>query len=343
MTDAALLLDRVRSGESAFAALVGPHRRELQRHCYRILGSLADAEDATQEALLAAWRGIAGFAGHSSLRTWLYRIATRTSLRVAERRPARALSWDAHPARDPLGDLGAPDDATAWLDPWIAAVDDPAEAAVRRDTISLAFLAALQQLPPNQRAALILRDVLDFSAAETAEALDASVASVNSALQRARASRSRATASRATEDDGADAAQTAVAEGPSVEAASVEAPDAAQQRAVDAFVAAFEAGDVAGIVRLLADDVRLTMPPLPVWFDGITDVTAFFAERSLVTPWRVRARAVVNGMPALVAEQFAEGAWRPGAIMALGFRGSEISWIASFLDPALLERAGSAS
>jgi RNA polymerase sigma-70 factor (ECF subfamily) len=344
MTDATLLLDRARSGdESAFAALVGPHRRELQRHCYRILGSLADAEDATQEALLAAWRGIAGFAGHSSLRTWLYRIATRTSLRVAERRPVRVLSWDAHPARDPLGDLGAPDEATAWLDPWIAAVDDPAEAAVRRDTISLAFLAALQQLPPSQRAALILRDVLDFSAAETAEVLDATVASVNSALQRARASRSRANSPRATEDGGADAAQNAVAEGPSVEGPPLEAPDAAQQRAVDAFVAAFEAGDVAGIVRLLADDVRLTMPPLPAWFDGIADVTAFFAERSLVTPWRVRGRAVVNGMPALIAEQFAEGAWRPGAIMALGFRGSEISWIASFLDPALLERAGSAS
>ncbi len=311
------LLDRAREGDgSAFATLVGPHRGELQRHCYRILGSLTDAEDATQEALLAAWRGLAGFAGHSSLRTWLYRIATRTSLRVAERRPARALSWDAYPARDPLGALGVPDDATAWLDPWIAGVDDPCEAAVRRDTISLAFLAALQQLPPNQRAALILRDVLDFSAAETAEALDTSVASVNSALQRARASRAQAVGSGATGG-----------------------PDPAQRRAVDAFVAAFETGDVDGIVGLLAADVRLTMPPLPAWFDGIADVSAFLAERSLVTPWRVRGRVVVNGMPALVADQFADGAWRSGAVMAFGFRGSEISWIASFLDPRLLAEA----
>lgn len=315
MTEATVLLDRARGGdESAFTTLVEPHRRELLRHCYRILGSRADAEDATQDALLAAWRGIAGFAGQSSLRTWLYRIATRSSLRVAERRPVRILSWDAHPARDPLGDLGSPDGATAWLDPWIAAADDPAEAAERRDTISLAFLAALQQLPPNQRAVLILRDVLDFSAAETAEALDASVASVNSALQRARANRALA----------GDSGPTG-------------APDPEQQRAVDAFVAAFEAGDVAGIVGLLADDVRLTMPPLPAWFDGIADVTTFFARRSLLTPWRVRGRVVVNGMPALVADQFAEGAWRPGALMALGFRGSEISWIASFLNPKLLE------
>lgn len=334
MTDSAVLLDRARGGdESAFGALVGRHRRELQRHCYRILGSLADAEDATQEALLAAWRGIAGFAGNSSLRTWLYRIATRTSLRVAERRPARVLSWDAHPARDPLGDLGAPDDATAWLDPWIASIDDPAEAAVRRDTISLAFLAALQQLPPAQRAALILRDVLDFSAAETAEILDTTVASVNSALQRARASRARVAGA-------GDGEAGAAAPSP---AGSARVPDSAEQRAVDAFVAAFEAGDVPGIVALLADDVRLTMPPLPAWFDGVADVTAFFADRSLVTPWRVRARAQVNGMPAVVAEQFADGAWRPGAVMALEIRGSEIIWIASFLDPDLLARAGSAS
>ncbi|SDL61804.1 RNA polymerase subunit sigma-70 [Microbacterium azadirachtae] len=319
MTDA-VLLDRARGGdESAFATLVGPHRRELQRHCYRILGSLADAEDATQEALMAAWRGIAGFAGHSSLRTWLYRIATRTSLRIAERRPARLLSWDAHPARDPLGDLGAADDATAWLEPWIASADDPAEAAERRDAISLAFLAALQQLPPGQRAVLILRDVLDFSAAETAEALETSVAAVNSALQRARASRA-----------GAEAA---------ADRGTVRNP--AQQRVVDAFVAAFEAGDVPGIVGLLTEDVRLTMPPLPAWFDGIADVAAFFAERSLVTPWRVREHVLVNGMPALVADQQTDGVWRPGAVMALGFRGSEISWIASFLDPRVIERAGS--
>lgn len=317
--DAAELLERARSGDQpAFADLVAPHRRELQRHCYRILGSLSDAEDATQDALLAAWRGIEGFAGRSSVRTWLYTIATRTSLRLAERRPGRVLSWDAHPARDPLGDLGAPDDGVAWLDPWISSVDDPAETAARREAISLAYLAALQQLPPSQRAALILRDVLDFSAAETAEMLETSVAAVNSALQRARASR-------------------AVAGG----SPGLTAPAAQEQRAVDAFVAAFEAGDVAGVVALLAGDVRLTMPPLPAWFDGIADVSAFFAERSMITPWRVRSRVAVNGMPALVADQQVDGVWRPGAVMALGIRGPRITWIASFLDPELLARAAS--
>jgi len=255
------------------------------------------------------------------VRTWLYTIATRASLRLAQRRPARVLSWDAHPARDPLGDLGVPDDGVAWLDPWISAVDDPAETAARREAISLAYLAALQQLPPNQRAALILRDVLDFSAAETAEILGTSVAAVNSALQRARASRAGA--------EGGGSADPA-------------RPAAEEQRAVDAFVAAFEAGDVAGIVALLADDVRLTMPPLPAWFDGIADVSAFFAERSMVTPWRVRSLVAVNGMPALVADQQVDGVWRPGAVMALGIRGSRIAWIASFLDPELLARAASA-
>ncbi|OZB89653.1 MAG: hypothetical protein B7X41_01660 [Microbacterium sp. 14-71-5] len=309
--EAAVLLERARSGdEPAFTDLVAPHRRELQRHCYRILGSLSDAEDATQETLLAAWRGIGGFAGRSSVRTWLYTIATRASLRLAQRRPARVLSWDAHPARDPLGDLGVPDDGVAWLDPWISAVDDPAETAARREAISLAYLAAL-----------ILRDVLDFSAAETAEILGTSVAAVNSALQRARASRAGA--------EGGGSADPA-------------RPAAEEQRAVDAFVAAFEAGDVAGIVALLAEDVRLTMPPLPAWFDGIADVSVFFAERSMVTPWRVRSLVAVNGMPALVADQQVDGVWRPGAVMALGIRGSRIAWIASFLDPELLARAVSA-
>ncbi|MGO4595212.1 RNA polymerase subunit sigma-70 [Leifsonia sp. 2TAF2] len=313
-TDATALLDRARSGDDrAFAQLVTPHRRELELHCYRILGSRSEAEDAVQDALLAAWRGLAGFEGRSSLRAWLYSIATRASLRAAERRPPRMLSWDVSPARDPLGDLGEPDSSTSWLEPWIGRSDDPADLAARRETVSLAFLAALQRLPPNQRAVLILRDVLDFSAADTAAALETSVASVTSALQRARAT---------------------LAVRAEIESDAAAGPD--QDRIVEQFVAAFEAADVEGIVSLLAKDVRFTMPPLLAWFDGARDVGAFFAHRSLVTPWRVRRRVTVNGLPALLADQRMADGWRPGALMVLSVHGGRIVWIASFLDPAIL-------
>lgn len=319
--DADALLDRARAGdERAFASLVGPHRRELELHCYRILGSRAEAEDAVQETLTSAWRAMEGFQGRSSLRTWLYTIATRASLRSAQSRPPRMLSWDLDPARDPLGDLGPPDRAAPWLEPWIGSADDPANLAARRETVSLAFLAAVQRLPPNQRAVLILRDVLDFSAAETARMLDTSVASVTSALQRAR---------------------TTLSAGDRPGVPSAAAPDPEERRLVDAFVTAFEAGDVDAVVRLLAKDVAFTMPPLHAWFDGVDDVSAFLRHRSLVTPWRVVRRLTVNGGPALLAEQRTADGWRPGALMALTVRDGRIAWIASFLDPDDLAQAAS--
>jgi RNA polymerase sigma-70 factor (TIGR02960 family) len=180
------LLERARGGdEHAFAALVERHRRELAVHCYRMLGSMDDADDALQETLVAAWRALSGFEGRSSLRTWLYTIATNVSLRMAERR-RRLLSWDRGAARDPMGDLGLPVADDGWLEPWIEDDADPAELYSRRETIELAYVAALQHLPANQRAVLILRDVLGFSAAETADVLDTSEGSVTSALQRAR-------------------------------------------------------------------------------------------------------------------------------------------------------------
>ncbi|WOP19985.1 RNA polymerase subunit sigma-70 [Raineyella sp. LH-20] len=312
------LLDRARAGdEDAFRDLTAPHRRELAAHCYRILGSVPDADDAVQETMLAAWKGLGGFAGRSSLRTWLYTIATRASLRLAEQRPPRMLSWDAHPAGDPLGDLGGVDTETAWLDPWIEPADDPAELVEHRETISLAFLAALQRLPPNQRAVLILRDVLGFSAVETAEQLGTSVASVTSALQRARV----------TIGTGAPSPMERPPDDPDV------------RRTVDRFVAAFDAGDVTGIVELLTVDVRFTMPPLPAWFDGVDAVTAFFAHRSLVTPWRVRRRLRVNGCAAVLADRSIDGKWRPAALMVFTVEGDGIRWIASFLDPRLLAAA----
>src|SRR4051794_6088021 len=209
--------------QRAFAELVAPHRHELTVHCYRMLASADDADEAVQETLLAAWRGLSGFQGCSSLRAWLYRIATNVCLRMAERRPSRVLSFDAAAPRDPLGDLGAPRDHIAWLEPWIESPDEPAETATRRETIGLAFIAALQHLPANQRAVLTLRDVLDFSAAETADLLDTSVGSVTSALQRARQTVADRIPERPERHD---------------------TLDAERQSIVAAFVAAFERGDV---------------------------------------------------------------------------------------------------
>src|SRR3954465_4302543 len=180
-------------GEDAFGRLVEPHRGELHAHCYRMLGSGHDAEDALQEALLRAWRGIARFEGRSSLRSWLYTIATNTCLNAIERRPKRVLPVDYGPAADPHGGPGEPVVESVWIEPYpdesLAPEDGKARPEARyeqRESLELAFIAALQHLPPNQRAVLVLREVLGFSAKEVAESLDTSVASVNSALQRAR-------------------------------------------------------------------------------------------------------------------------------------------------------------
>src|SRR5690242_16130114 len=186
------LLAAVRDGdETAFAALVDPYRRELHAHCYRMLASLQEAEDALQETLLRAWRGLARFEGRSSLRTWLHTIATNTCLRAVERRPPRTIPFDVS-AEAALGEApGRPLVESVWLQPFpdchlVDERSDPAATAELRESVELAFVAALQHLPPLQRAALVLREVLDFSAAETATALSTSVPAVNSALQRAR-------------------------------------------------------------------------------------------------------------------------------------------------------------
>src|SRR3712207_5476369 len=188
------LLDAARSGdEDAFARLIEPFRPELHAHCYRMLGSVHDAEDALQDALLRAWRGIGRFEGRSSVRSWLYKIATNTCLSAIERRPRRVLPVAYAPAADPHGGPGEPVIENVWVEPYpddgVGLADGYAAPDARyeqREAVELAFVAALQLLPPNQRAVLILREVLGFSAAEVAEAVETSVASVNSALQRAR-------------------------------------------------------------------------------------------------------------------------------------------------------------
>ncbi|WP_203417140.1 RNA polymerase subunit sigma-70 [Jiangella ureilytica] len=253
--------------DETFERLVGPYRRELTAHCYRMLGSVQDAEDAVQETLLAAWRGLDGFEGRSSVRTWLYRIATHACLRLSSKRPPRLLSPDHGPARRDVWELGSPVAGPVWLEPWPT---DPADEYVTRESVELAFVAALQHLPATQRAVLILREVLQYSAAETASLLDTTPASVNSALQRARASVGERLPAVSQRDElsalGADG----------------------QRELLDAFVAAWEAADVPALLALLAEDARFTMPPLPAWFSGRVDVGRFLAERVFETPWKLR-------------------------------------------------------
>ena len=310
----------------AFERLVAEHRRELYAHCYRMLGSVQDAEDALQEALLGAWRGLPGFEGRSSVRAWLYRICTNACLRVIERRPRRLLSTEYGPPRTDVYDLGTLVEEPVFVEPWLgeppAAQADPAVRYQQRESVELAFVAALQHLPGTQRAVLILREVLGFSAAETASMLETTTASVNSALQRARAT---------VDERVPDVSQ----------AAELDAlGEDGRRELVDAFVSAWERADVEGIARLLARDARFTMPPLPAWFDGREAVMRFVAERNFATPWRlVPLRA--TGTPAFACYLSVDGGpFTLGGIIVLILRAGLVTEIASFLDPALHRHLG---
>ncbi|MEV0720784.1 RNA polymerase subunit sigma-70 [Asanoa sp. NPDC050611] len=277
MGDVADVITRARAGDGeAFRELTEPHRRELLVHCYRMLGSIQDAEDVLQETLLAAWQGIAGYEGRAAPRTWLYRIATNRCLnarRSAARRPAK--EWDVPKVEPPeptrLGEV-------VWLEPIPDALLDPEASYEQAETVSLAFVTALQTLPPRQVATLLLRDVLGFHAAEVAEMLDTTVESVKSALKRARAALP------------ATATTAAPAAGPAVDGA-----------VVARFVAAWRSADVPALVALLTDDVFMSMPPIPFEYVGRDAVarfcTAVFAagRRFELVPTRA------NGQPAFGA------------------------------------------
>jgi RNA polymerase sigma-70 factor (TIGR02960 family) len=324
-----LLAAARRGDEAAFERLVAGYRAELHALCYRMLGSSQDAEDALQESLLAAWRGLGGFEGRSSLRTWLYRVTTNACLRLIERRPRRILSPDHGPPRSDTEDLGEPITGPVWLEPWVdettvgRAGDDPAATYVRREGVELAFVAALQHLPGTQRAVLIMRDVLDFSAAEVADILDTSTASVNSALQRAR---------KAVEQRVPDTTQQVELEA---------LGENGERELVDAFVSAWERADLPALLNLLAADAKFTMPPLPAWFDGREDVSRFFAQRVFATPWRLKPLRA-NGQLGFACYIREEGSdrFRLAAINLLRVRAGRIVEIAGFLDAGMLRRSG---
>jgi RNA polymerase sigma-70 factor (TIGR02960 family) len=284
------LLARARAGDDgAFAELTEPHRPELQVHCYRMLGSLQDAEDALQDTLLAAWQGLDGFEERASLRTWLYRIATNrclNALRSASRRPAR--QWDLPGVEPPeptrLGEV-------VWLEPYpdalladaMAAPVGPATRYEQTEAISLAFVTALQVLPPRQLAVLILRDVLGFPAREVAGMLDSTVESVTSALKRARASLERRRESPADRE-------------PPPALAS-----AAEDAVVAQFVSAYQSADIDALVALLTDDVFVSMPPMPFEYEGRDIVARFFAGIFGVGRQFDLVPTRANGQPALGA------------------------------------------
>ncbi len=317
------LLEAARGGdEGAFARLVEPYRGELHAHCYRMLGSVHDAEDAVQETLLRAWRGLPRFEGRSSLRSWLYSIATNASLDVIGRRK-RVLPVDHVPATDPDDGPGEPLAETVWLEPYpdemLALEDDPAAPEARyeqREAVELAFVATLQHLPPQQRAALIMREVLGFTAKEVGESLETTVASVNSALQRARK----------TVDERLPAQ--------SQQETLRSLGDERIREIVEAYMDAMERGDVTAVVGMLAEDAAWSMPPLAAWFGGLDAIEVFLRRGPLTGEWRWRH------LPTRVSGQAASAVYSwdserqthlPFALDVLTLEGDRIKDITAFV------------
>jgi RNA polymerase sigma-70 factor (ECF subfamily) len=317
----------VTSDRDEFISGAGRYRPELLAHCYRMLGSLADAEDAVQETYLRAWRSFDSFEARSSQRTWLYRIATNTCLTALQHHSRRVLpSGLGGPSDDPSAPPGPAEPGVTWLQPVPDSVvspdtDDPAAIVETRDSVRLALIASLQYLPPRQRAVLILRDVLAWSAAEVAELLDMSVAAVKSALQRARARLSEV----------APAADHVT-----------EPIDAEYGELLARYIAAFQNADAAGLERLLREDAALEAPPLRTWYAGIRFCMPYMATHVLGSPghWRMLPTRA-NGQPAVVAYyRGSDGDYQPYGIVVLTVTAGAISRITAFGDPELVTAFG---
>jgi RNA polymerase sigma-70 factor (ECF subfamily) len=318
-------LKAARTGdEQAFGALVEPYRAELHAHCYRMLGSVYDAEDAMQEALLRAWRGLSRFEGRSSLRSWLYTIATNTCLNHIAKRPKhRVLPIDYGPSTDPHAGPGEPLVESIWVEPYpdeqlglSGALAGPEARYELRESVELAFIVALQHLPPFQRAVLILREVLGFSAAEVAESLDTTVAAVNSALQRAR----KAVRERVPEQ--------------SQQATLRALGDERLRELVSAYVDAWERNDVDAVVAMLTEDASISMPPLASWFGPRDEFARFLALFPLSGAWRWRTLVTrANAQPAIgfYAWDDDAGAYLPFALNVLTLRGDKVADVVAFV------------
>jgi RNA polymerase sigma-70 factor, ECF subfamily len=301
------------------------HRTDLHAHCYRMLGSLHDAEDALQEALLRAWRGLARFEGRSSLRTWLYTIATNTCLTAIARRPSRALPVDYGPAADPH-DLGR----EPWIEPYPddelglgTGLTAPEARYERRESVELAFVAALQHLAPRPRAVLMLREVLGFSAREVAEALDTTVASVNSSLQRAR---------KTVEERMPPMSQQATLRA---------LGDQRIRAVVEDYMDALDRGDVDAVLAMLTEDATWSMPPLPQWYAGHEAITGFLERGPIRQRWRHLATHA-NGQMAVGCYMWDDdaGTYAAHVIDVLTLRGDRIAAITAFIDPKLFATFG---
>jgi RNA polymerase sigma-70 factor, ECF subfamily len=331
MTDSQLIEAAIAGDQAAFAELVAPHRRPLHAHCYRMLGSLQDAEDAVQETLLRAWRSLPSFQGRSSLRTWLYSIATNVCLRAIERRPSRVLPIDYGPSADPHEPVSEPLVEAVWIEPYpderLGIDDDLAGPEARyeqRESIELAFIAALQLLPPRQRAVLILRDVLGYSGAEVAEALETTPASIYSALQRAHAT---------LEERGPQRTQQAMLRS---------LGDEQLQAIVTRYADAWARNDVDSIVGMLTDTATLAMPPIPSWYRGRAAIervlrsAVFNGARS----WRMLP-AAANGQLALGAYELdSSGVYVAHGVTVLTLEAERIEEIIHFRTPSLVEAFG---
>lgn len=316
--------------EEAFARLTEPYRQELLAHCYRILGSFEDAEDMLQESLVRVWKNLKSFEGRSSLRTWLYKIATNTCLDALDSRRVRGLPRELYSRGDPQAPLPAMAKEIIWVEPFPDSLIDqqpniyPEARYEVRESITLAFVAALQTLPGKQRAALLLCDVMGWSSNEAAEILDISTAAINSAVQRAR-EKLKQSAERKTRPAQLNEQLAAL---------------------LSRYVAAWEAADSAALVAVLREDVAMTMPPIPVWFGGVADVKSFLDGYLFAGPKvrRLKLSPVqMNGSPSyIVYGQDEAGVYRAEALHILTIEHGEIAEINDYLsfDGKLFSKLG---